>query len=144
MNHESLQWKYDTEGISFSELSELYRIAPLGTKNPDYLRTVFANSMYKIIVFRGNQIIAAGRALADGADCSYICDIAVHPDFQGTGLGKRIVQELMKLSEGHKKIILYSNPGKEGFYKKLGFRLMKTAMAVFQDTESAEKAGLIY
>lgn len=65
---------------------------------------------------------------ADGTDCSYICDIALHPEYHGLGLGKKIVQNLIDLSKGHKNVILYSNPGKEGFYAKLGFKKMNTAM----------------
>jgi ribosomal protein S18 acetylase RimI-like enzyme len=63
------------------------------------------------------------------------------PSHQGTGLGKQVVQELIKLSDGHKKIILYSVPGKEGFYKKLGFLRMLTAMAIFQDRNAAIQRG---
>jgi len=37
------------------------------------------------------------------------------------------------MSKGHKKIILYSTPGKEGFYAKLGFKKMNTAMAIFDN-----------
>ena len=40
----------------------------------------------------------------------------------------------MEASRDHKKIILYSVPGKEGFYKKLGFLKMLTAMAIFKMT----------
>jgi hypothetical protein len=32
------------------------------------------------------------------------------------------VAKLKELSAGHKKIILYANPGKEGLYKELGFK----------------------
>jgi predicted N-acetyltransferase YhbS len=63
------------------------------------------------------------------------------PSHQGTGLGKQVVQELVKLSDGHKKIILYSVPGKEGFYKKFGFLRMLTAMAIFQDRNAAIQRG---
>ena len=104
---------------------------------------MFGNSRYKCFVYSGTQLVGVGRALADGLDCSILCDIAVHPDFQGTGLGKRIVQRLTSLSEDHKKIILYSNPGKEGFYQKLGFKRMNTAMAVFKGEAHALKIGLI-
>ena len=83
------------------------------------------------------------QALADGKDCSYICDIAVHPEYQGIGLGKKIVQSLIEQSHGHKKIILYANSGKEGFYYKLGFKIMKTAMAIFQNEDDAIKQGII-
>ena len=42
----------------------------------------------------------AGRALADGADCSYICDVAVLPSHQGTGLGREVVARLVEASRG--------------------------------------------
>jgi citrate lyase synthetase len=67
------------------------------------------------------------------ADCSYICDIAVLPSYQGTGLGKQIVSHLVERSSGHKKIILYAVPGKEPFYKNFGFLRMSTAMAIFEN-----------
>ena len=89
------------------------------------------------------MLVGAGRALADGADCSYICDVAVHPEYQGLGLGKKIIVKLVALSEGHKKIILYANPGIEGFYSKLGFHKMNTAMAIFSDQKQAIESGLI-
>ncbi|MCG8636605.1 MAG: GNAT family N-acetyltransferase [Desulfobacterales bacterium] len=137
------EWKFDLENIDWNTVSHLYKIAPLGDKKPEDLRTVFGNSRYTCFAFRGGQLIGAGRALADGVDCAYICDVVVHPECQGTGIGKGIMKRLMELSRGHKKIILYSNPGKEGFYEKLGFRSMKTAMAIFQDQAAAAARGFI-
>jgi len=138
-----LTWRYDQHETNWNELSELYRIAPLGTKSADHLREVFCNSRYVCFVHDKEALVGAGRALADGRDCSYICDVAVHPDYQGTGLGKRIVQKLMEFSKNHTKIILYANPGKEGFYRKLGFKMMNTAMAIFRDREGAVRAGVL-
>jgi ribosomal protein S18 acetylase RimI-like enzyme len=89
------------------------------------------------------QLVGAGRALADGRDCSYLCDIAVHPDTQGSGLGREIVQRLVDRSRGHKKIILYAVPGKEPFYGKFGFKRMTTAMAIFEDEAGARARGMI-
>ena len=137
------EWKFDLENIDWNTVSHLYKIAPLGDKKPEDLRTVFGNSRYTCFAFRGGQLIGAGRALADGVDCAYICDVVVHPECQGTGIGKGIMKRLMELSRGHKKIILYSNPGKEGFDEKLGFRSMKTAMAIFQDQAAAAARGFI-
>jgi predicted N-acetyltransferase YhbS len=76
-------------------------------------------------------------------DCSYIADVAVHPEHQGIGLGKAVISELVALSRGHKKIILYANPGTEGFYAKLGFDRMNTAMAIWRNRASAIASGLI-
>lgn len=138
-----LTWKSDTDDIKWDELSHLYKIAPLGTKTESYLKKVMGNSMYKCFAYHDNKLIGVGRALADGVDCSYLCDIAVHPDYQGKGIGKSIVNKLLALSKGHKKILLYANPGKEGFYEKAGFKLMTTAMAIFKDQDAAIQSGLV-
>jgi predicted N-acetyltransferase YhbS len=82
-------------------------------------------------------------ALADGVDCSYICDIAVLPSHQGTGLGKQLVTYFIEASRGHKKIILYAVPGKEDFYKKFGFMRMKTAMAIFENPPQQLELGYL-
>jgi ribosomal protein S18 acetylase RimI-like enzyme len=138
-----MKWVFEQQFIDWDELSNLYRIAPLGDKKPADLKVSFSNSMFKCFIFENERLVGAGRALADGVDCSYICDIAVHPDFQGRGLGKGIITKLKDLSAGHRKIILYANPGAEGFYKKLGFKRMRTAMAIFHDQDRAMMTGLI-
>ena len=142
----ALEWKYSSEDMAaadWEELSNLYRIAPLGDKKPADLQVVFTNSMFKCFVYDAGKLIAAGRAVADGKDCSYICDIAVAPDRQGSGMGKEMVAALVKLSQGHKKIILYAVAGKEPFYRKLGFMRMRTAMAIFEDQAAALARGHI-
>jgi len=136
-------WHYDQKDISWEALSALYKIAPLGNKSPKDLETAFTNSRYKCFVYIDANLVGVGRALADGVDCSYICDVAIHPEYQGLGLGKEIIQKLTEFSSEHKKIILYANLGKEGFYSKLGFKKMNTAMAIFKDEERALDVGLI-
>ena len=136
-----ITWSDSLEAVDWNELETLYRLAPLGSKSAADLRIVFTNSRFRCFVYEEGRLVAAGRALADGADCSYICDVAVLPSHQGTGLGKAIVARLIELSSGHKKIILYSVPGKEGFYRKFGFLRMLTAMAIFENPVKAIQRG---
>src|SRR5579883_2242847 len=96
-----MDWLFEDATIDWAALSELYRIAPLGEKAPDDLRRAFAHSMYKCFVLEEGALVGAGRAVADGVYCAYLCDIVVHPDFQGRGLGKAITQRLVALSAGH-------------------------------------------
>jgi hypothetical protein len=42
-----------------------------------------------------------------------------------------------------RKIILYTVPGKEGFYRKVGFKRMATAMAIFENQRQAVEQGLV-
>ena len=139
----SLVWSDAIDNVNWDELTALYRAAPLGNKNPSGLKTAFSNSLFRCFAFDDGKLVGVGRALADGVDCSYICDVAVLPSHQGSGLGKEIVTRLVNLSQGHKKIILYSVPGKEPFYRKFGFRRMTTAMAIFEDQQLARERGYL-
>jgi Acetyltransferase (GNAT) family len=104
---------------------------------------VFGNSMFTCFAYAGGALAGAGRALADGLDCAYIADVAVHPAHQGRGLGTAIIRQLVARCEGHKKIILYANPGSEPFYARLGFLRMNTAMAIWHDPARAIESGLL-
>lgn len=139
----NINWVYEQTNVDWAELAELYKIAPLADKDPPELELVFSNSMFKCFLYDGGKLVGVGRAVADGKDVSYIGDVAVHPDCQGKGLGKQIMNQLMELSAGHSKILLYASPGKEGFYAKLGFKMMTTAMAIFSYQERAFKMGMI-
>ena len=137
-----LSFSDDLAAIDWDEVSALYRAAPLGDKSPADLKLVFENSMFRVFAFDADTLVGAGR-LADGRDCSYVCDIAVHPSHQGRGLGKAIVERLVRLSASHRKIILYAVPGKEPFYEAFGFRRMTTAMAIFENPDKAFARGYL-
>ena len=142
-NAAALTWSSSIETLDWDELAALYRAAPLGNKSPLDLKTTFTNSMFRCLVRDNGKLVGAGRALADGVDCSYICDIAFLPSHQGLGLGRQMVARLMQLSAGHRKIILYAVPGKEPFYRRLGFRRMTTAMAIFENQAQAFERGYL-
>ena len=138
-----LAWSTSVDLLDWNELAALYRAAPLGNKSPEGLKTAFTNSMFRCLAYENGALVGAGRALADGVDCAYLCDVAVLPSHQGTGLGKQIVARLVAQSSGHKKIILYAVPGKEPFYKKFGFKRMTTAMAIFENQAQALERGYV-
>jgi ribosomal protein S18 acetylase RimI-like enzyme len=139
----TIEWDEALDRVDWNELSALYRAAPLGDKSAQWLRTAFGNSRLRCFARDAGRLVGAGRALADGVDCAYLCDIALLPSHQGLGLGRAIVQRLLEQVRGHRKIILYAVPGKEGFYRALGFRRMTTAMAIFDDQAAAMARGYL-
>jgi len=143
MNIDNQIWVDDCKTIDWNTLSNLYKIAPLGDKSPSMLKIAFINSAFTYFVYDKDKLIGVGRALADGVDSAYLCDIAIHPEYQGVGLGKAITQKLLDDVEGYNKIILFASVGKEGFYEKLGFSKMTTAMAIFKDNDRAREVGLL-
>lgn len=139
----AVTWTDSIERVDWHELAALYRAAPLADKDPADLRKAFANSMFTRFGFEGKVLVAAGRVLADGVDIAYLCDVALLPGHQGRGLGRQLVADLLARARGHKKIFLYAVPGKEGFYARLGFRRMTTAMAIFEDQAGAMARGYL-
>jgi len=84
-----IEWVFLHDNIDWIELSNLYKAAPLDNKNSEDLKKAFSNSLFKCFIFDSGNLVGVGRALADGIDCSYICDVAVLLNYQGTGLGKK-------------------------------------------------------
>jgi ribosomal protein S18 acetylase RimI-like enzyme len=85
------------------------------------------NSWYCISVYDNNQLVGFGRVICDGVVHALILDVIVHPDKQGKGIGKDIMDKLMAQCKKHKvrDIQLFSATDKAGFYEKLGFRKRK-------------------
>ena len=46
-----MNWMFDQESIDWAELSNLYKIAPLGDKKSEDLKIAFSNSRYNIQTF---------------------------------------------------------------------------------------------
>ncbi len=67
--------------------------------------------------------------------------MAAHPDHQGDGPGRAIMQKLAAPCEGHLKTAPFANPGTEGFYRKPGSHKMNTAMALFQNPNTRSRSA---
>jgi len=68
--------------------------------------------------------------ISDGVCYGMIFDVGVLPSYQNKGIGKGIMNELMKGNE-QISIHLTSTFGNEAFYGKLGFKKHKTAHAKY-------------
>ncbi|NMF82287.1 MAG: GNAT family N-acetyltransferase [Leptolyngbya sp. LCM1.Bin17] len=69
------------------------------------------------------RLIGFSRATSDHAFNATIWDVVVHPDFQGRGLGKELMRQLIKKlrSEDISNVTLFADPQVVEFYKQLGF-----------------------
>ena len=81
-----------------------------------------------LICFRvDGKPVALGRAVSDRGYVVYIADVIVIPEYQGNGLGRKIMESLMEqikasMKPGYRVMIsLMAAQGKEKFYNKFGF-----------------------
>ena len=91
---------------------------------PEFLTGIVAGSALFAGAFKDKRMIGMGRALSDLASDAYIQDVAVLKEFQGRGIGKKIIQTLITglKKNGVDWIGLVAQPGTTGFYDKLGFQ----------------------
>ncbi len=123
-----IRYQYDLANVDWQEAAEVVRLAPLGTREPEKMARAFHNSYAKVLVFDDRKLIGLARAICDGEYHAAIYDVVLLPEYQGRHIGQEMVQRLCaRLPVAN--LILFANPGREGFYTKLGFRKMLTAMA---------------
>ena len=87
------------------------------------------NSYYTVTVFDNTVAIGMGRAVGDGI-YFMIMDIVVKPEYQRMGIGSTIIHMLLEHIEKNMcvgsrvSVQLISEPDKEQFYIKQGFKLI--------------------
>ncbi len=94
------------------------------------MRRVFSYSVRK----QNGKHIGMGRLVGDGAMYWYLQEIIVLPEFQGLGIGTRIVDYLVDYAVKNSSTGKFttiggvSAKGKEGFYQKLGFDVIQNGI----------------
>lgn len=85
------------------------------------------HTLFRVSVFDGDKIVAMARMNGDMGLDYYIKDVIVRPEYQGRGIGRMLIDELLKfISESGVKgtdifVELCAMPDKIPFYEKFGF-----------------------
>lgn len=133
---------FELDDIDWNNISKIFEKAPLGTREPEKLRRAAENSELVCFAKDGEKFIGFARAITDGEYNGVIYDLCILPEYQSKGAGRIIMNSIMEKLKPL-NIILYSVPGKEGFYEKLGFVSMLTAMGNFKNAESMIERGYL-
>ncbi|RZJ66797.1 MAG: N-acetyltransferase [Flavobacterium sp.] len=84
------------------------------------------NSLHSVQIIHEGQTIGIGRIVGDGGCFCQIVDICVLPGFQGRGIGRMIMQDLMKFVDEQLPescyISLLADGDADKLYSKFGFR----------------------
>ncbi len=135
--------KYGTESIDWVALCEIFRLAPLSTREPAKLKIAAENSHTVCSAYFEQKIIGFGRAISDGQYQSAIYDVVVLPEFQRQGIGKSIMEALLEKIPKSAPVLIFVAPGKQGFYRKFGFGNLKTGMGLFPNPEMSRAKGYL-
>ncbi len=134
-----VEYKVGLDVIDWTSLLEMYKAVDgvIGLANSgdhDRIKRAFSKSYKIVTAWEDGIIVGAGRMISDGECYGWIHDVGVLPDLQKKGIGKGVMDTLMKNEP--LLIGLTSSFVAEDFYSKLGFKKHKTAMAKYPGPSS--------
>ena len=104
----------------------LRRVAGLSPFSSEAARRGLPGSWHAVLARHQGAPVGMGRIIGDGGCFFQITDIAVHPDHQGKGLGKRIMAALMDhfrtSAPSSAYISLMADVPADRLYAQYGFR----------------------
>lgn len=92
--------------------------------------------------WQGRQLVGFGRATSDGVFRAVLWDVVVARGHQGEGLGRSIVEALLRCPavERAERVYLMTTTG-EGFYERLGFSRV-ASQSLMQKRQESERTGV--
>lgn len=125
----SLQIQTDLEHVDFERLALVYALAFNGVQSAERIERVFVRSYATRLALWDGEIVGAVYAFSDGELDASIHGLCVHPDFQGRGIARALMESLLTEFGPQMALLLTAEPAHQAIYRKFGFRPLKTAMA---------------
>ncbi|MCM1227027.1 MAG: GNAT family N-acetyltransferase [Clostridium sp.] len=125
INLNDLTVKYNE--LSAEEYIFLWNSVWDGAPNPEQTALAMKHTLFRVSVYDGEEIVAMARMIGDIGLNYYIKDVVVRPEYQRKGIGKMLINELLKYINNNAVkgseifIELCAMPDKIPFYEKLGF-----------------------
>ncbi|EDX87856.1 acetyltransferase, GNAT family [Synechococcus sp. PCC 7335] len=124
------------------------------TRKPEEMAVAIAHSHPVVIAWASEHLIGFARATSDGVFRATIWDVVMHPNYQGAGLGRRLVETLIAHPHMNKVERTYlMTTYQQRFYERIGFEqnttttmvLHNQSIGLLQPTEiqRAEKAETV-
>ncbi|MEO0769669.1 MAG: GNAT family N-acetyltransferase [Cyanobacteria bacterium J06649_4] len=138
MDSRHIQFRY-TESFSqrqLNQLCDLFKLAAFWAKarRPEEMEQAIAYSKPVVTAWDGDCLIGFCRATSDGIFRATIWDVVIHPDYQGAGLGRRLVETLIAHPHMNKVERTYlMTTHQQRFYERIGFEKNSTTTMVLHN-----------
>ncbi|MFM9534108.1 GNAT family N-acetyltransferase [Lysinibacillus sp. IITD104] len=99
------------------------------------IKQVFNASTHQVFAVVDGKIVD----LSDGVFNAAIYDVVVHQAYQGTGIARLLLEDMIAQLREVSCIQLIATTGNEPFYAKMGFRKLKTGMAIYKNQQLAQE-----
>ncbi len=100
------------------------------TTDIDRIEKMYANSNLVITAWSENRLIGISRSMTDFCYACYLSDLAVRKDYQGTGIGKGLIDRTKNEISRETALILLSAPSAMDYYPKVGFKEIRNGFII--------------
>lgn len=112
----------DTRDLPADQVITLYRANGWSSADkPRELLAALAGSHSLVSAWHGGRLVGLANAISDGHLVVYYPHLLVDPEYQGRGIGMRLMRMLMARYEGFHQHILVADGRAIEFYRKCGF-----------------------
>lgn len=103
-------------------VAELYRKALLNRPVDDLNRIeqIYKDSNIILTAWNNEELVGILRGWTDGAFHGYVCDLAIHPDYQNCGIGKELLKQVVSISPQIEFVLRSSKIAKD-YYEHIGW-----------------------
>lgn len=123
-----MNFQFKVDALPADKLCALYAsVNDRRGSDETMLSGAWENSNVRVAAFDGDRLAGLARGLSDGHTTLFVCDLLVHPVYQGQGLAAELMQRLCKPHEDIYQTILITDPETIPFYTKLGFMHWESA-----------------
>jgi ribosomal protein S18 acetylase RimI-like enzyme len=122
--------------VDLYQLQHLFQLTAhwAGDRRLEDLAIALENSHPTISVWDGDRMIGFARATSDGIYRAVIWDVVIHPDYQGAGLGRKLVQTVLSHPNLCRVERIYlMTTHQQTFYEKIGFKCNSTTTMVLHN-----------
>jgi len=138
---------HDQKTVDLLQLQALFQVAAFWAKDRNFedLAIAIANSDPVITAWDHELMIGFARATSDGIYRATVWDVVIHPDYQGAGLGRKLVETVLshpKMSRVERIYLMTTH--QQSFYERIGFESnTSTTMVLHNQPIDAPRSTLI-
>lgn len=116
------------------EVIKLYNKAglPRPTNDKERIQKMYDSSNLVVTAWDNDKLIGVCRSMTDWVWCCYLADLAVDPDYQKGGIGKKLIELTREKAGEQSMILLLSVPTAFEYYPKMGFTKEDRAFAIYR------------
>lgn len=146
MDCSHVRFSLDRKRVDLDRLQELFTKGAFWAKERkiEDLAIAIANSNPVVTVWDSERLIGFARATSDGIYRAAIWDVVVHPDYQGCGLGRKLVETILTHPSVNKVERVYlTTTNQQSFYERIGFQTNNTTTMVLYNNEAVDFGSLL-